>query len=236
MAYQAIPPVTSTLDWLNPIWTRVKGLNSTLARCPVSSNCCNVNSDMALGAATGTGAVNVIQTQFDGGGIEVTSGGTAGGIRTASLGKDAVVTTGAAFVSNSRTKAWAVYCKFKVVTAPASGAMRLAICNLLDTTNDVGLGLNAAASTTNWAFNSGVAGVTGADTGVAFNTNWNEALVYNNGTNVVAYVNWVQVYTTASSGVLATTAGFSRTFAFNGAVNSTTNHYMNRWAMFTTEP
>jgi hypothetical protein len=236
MAYQAIPPSNASPDWLPRIWNRVKSLNATLTREPVASNCTNIDSEMALGIASGTGAINVITTQFDGGGMEVTSGAGAGGLRTAALGVMAVSTTGMTFVTNSRTDVWAIYCKFKVVTAPASGAERLAICLLLDTTNDVGLGINASASTTNWALLSGPAGGTAVDTTVAFDTNWNEGLVYNDGTNLTLFVNWVQIHQVLSSSVLDTTGGVARTFAYNAAVAGTVNHYMNRWALFTTEP
>ena len=233
MAYQTIPPSNSSPDWLTRVWNRVKGINSTLTREPVASNCTNIASDLLVGVATGTGDVSALSTQTEGGGIEITSGGTAGGIRTATLG---VSTAAAAFVSNSRTKVWAVYTHFKVVTAPASGAERVILCSLLDVTNDVGLGILASTSTTNWAFTNGAAGGSGVDTTVAFDTNWHEGLLYNDGTNVSIFVDWVQIFTGLSSTYLATTQGVSRTFAYNAAVNGTVNHYMNRWAMFTTEP
>lgn len=230
MAYQAIPPVTTTLDWRGPIATRIKALNSTLVRMACSSDCTSIAGTMLLDAAAGTGTV-VPAASVEGGATRFSSGGTAGGSRVANLGANATIGTQAV---NTRTSKWAVYTRAKIVTAVASGAEQAVMCGMIDTTNDNYIGQHASISTTNWVFRVG--GGAATDTGVAFdNTAFHDLVIWNDGTTVRGLIDWVQVGSAASSAV-ATTAGWSRLWAYNAAVTGTVNFDINRWALFTIDP
>lgn len=220
------------LAWPEYVSRRVLALDSTLTRMAPSSDCVNIGIDMTFGSATGTGAANAL-TSIPGGGIELTSGGTAGGIRVAALGNGSV----SRGVQNCRTQHYGIYCRAKIVTAPASGASRLLICVVNDGTNDVGIGVNFAASATKWCLLNTSIGTAGVDTGVAFDANWHDLFMRVDGTNIKLYVDWVQIgvnYTAAT--YLDAQPGFPRTYAYNAAVNQTVNHYMNRWALFMGQP
>jgi len=227
VSYQTIPAGTVPGDWRPGIAARVKGYISTLTRMAVSSNGTNIAGEMNLGSATGTGTV--LPAAIDGGGTTISSGASAGGVRVASLGGNASVGT---YVNNARTTAWAIYQRAKIATAVASGAEIAVMCCLQDGTNDNYLGQAAATSTTNWVF---VINGAATDTTVAFDTNWNDLLLINDGTTVTAYVNWVAVGSGLATGIAAA-AGWARSYCSNAAVNGTVNFHINRWAMFTADP
>lgn len=218
-------------DWRAALRAEAYALDETLVRMPVSSDLCNLSSDLTLHAETGTGSIAALQNT-KGGATEFASGATAGGLRIANLGSSVgTATLGSAFTANSRTEHWLVHVKFKIVTAPA-GTGRLPICCFQDKTNDNYVGILPATSTTNYVISIGG---TPVDTGVPFDMNWH-TLRLHNGTAVQAYLDGVALSTPISNSGIATDPGWSRTYAYNGDQNANTNFYLAEWALITGVP
>lgn len=219
---------TLGLDWRQTIARQVQALDATLSRLAISSDCVNLATDIVLTAATGTGNITSL-TDVKGGGINVTSGGTAGGLRIGTLGSS----SSARVIANSRTDHYAIYCRVKFIGAPGSGAdQQTVMCNVFDGSHDICLGNQATISQVNFTFGDMAIGPT--NTGIPFGSTWHDLLIWNDGTNLTAYVDGVQAGQFASTGI-ATAAGVARIFAYNALVTETVNYHMTRWAVFTAE-
>jgi hypothetical protein len=259
MAYQTIPPTAGgtvsvssplsgdgssgsplTLDGYPPpdvLWrtraaSRVAVIDSTLEQC-WSSDFENITSDLVLGTAAGTGTAD-LESTTNGGSIIFTTGATNNSSRVANA-RDATVTSPAVrYVSNSRTQKWLLYSRAQIVAAPTlSGQVVLPGGAMQDGTNDSYIGVIAATSTVNWVMKVG-AGVT--DLGAAFDLNVHDFALYNDGTDVHAYIDWTATGATAAAAGIAAAAGYQRWFAFNATTGANVSFRVFRSALYVVEP
>lgn len=221
----------SALYLLDPkvdVLRRIQAIAPTVGfnSLPFYSDCENLTSNLVRSTPAGT-ANAVLDGTVNGGAILTSTGTTNGSACVVSI-RDAVAdptmsggVSGARLVSNSRTQPWATYVRAQLVATPAATGKMCVIANMLDGTNDNFLGGVGATSTTNWVFSVG--GV-GANTGVAFDLLVHDFLVINDGTDVKAYIDWVQVgISTAASGVL-TGSGYPRWYDSNGSTGANVSH------------
>lgn len=222
----------SSIYLLNPredILRRIKALAPSVGFNSLSfySECTNLSTDLEVATASGSGDAQIDDT-VNGGAVLFSTGTTNSSARIARPRETGAPGSTTRFVSNSRTQAWAAYSRFKLVATPASSGKACIIANLYDSANDTYLGGLGATSTANWVF---TVGGTPADTGVAFDTNVHDGLVINDGMNVKAYLDWVQVGIAAASSGIGTGTGYPRWYDLNGTTSQNVSHRMYRTAL-----
>lgn len=168
---------------LGDIAAFIQGLDSTLVACPFSTSGWVLGLELELGGATGSGAVNQ-KTNLSNGQLQVQSGATANSFRVVRA-KGGVATPATTFVPNVRTTHFAVYTRVRVEATTATCTLQC--CELADeATFDCVLGVLGATSTTNFVLKVGAAAA--IDTGKAFGSSFHDLVLWNDGTNINAYV------------------------------------------------
>lgn len=215
--------------WRNTIWQTLLALDPTLTRLACSSELVNPGGDFWVDTPTGTGAATALTT-VDGGGAQVASGATAGGIQIIRLCTNA--STGKV-VANARTSHWAIYSRNRITAKVTASGQIIAADAMFDGTAQTGFGMAGAVSTANWV--AGNFSGTPVDTGVAVDTSgWVDTLTWNDGTNVRQYLNGTLVRTALSTTI---TAASGLVFAYaNNTGASTANTFQKvRWAVWTAD-
>ncbi len=216
-------------DWFSARAAWLQTISTSFQVAPVlKSECASTSTELELSAAQS--ATAGILTTKNGGVIHLSTGAGAGVTTSILRNKDGALAAPSTLVSNSRTAVWACVNRAQVVTAPVNTGY-IPVCGILDGTTDIYFGCLGSNNTTNYVVGTNAGTVT---TGVAIDTTaFHDFALVNDGTNLMAYVDGVQIYTIAVGTKIATTAGFMRMFVQNGATGGNQEAYYDKIAFFT---
>jgi hypothetical protein len=210
---------TATGVWWLDVMRRIQEIDPTLSLAWMT-DCNNITDTIVLGTAVGTGAA-ALESTSNGGSILTSTGTTNNSARTVEM-RDAIVTSPASrLVSNVRTQKWAIYKRAQIVAAAGATGKQNVMANVQDGTNDNYLGVHGATSAVNWAM---LIGGAGTDLGVAYDLNIHSLLLYNDGTDIHAYLDWTEIGAAVAASGAAATAGYPRWYDSNATTGQNVSH------------